>query len=72
MVFDKDIYTKQCINVSSVRCNKQIESDLIQSQVDEFEASGGKVELIGFGVSNSVYKDLRSQHRIKKEQMNSD
>ena len=72
MVFDKAIYTKQCINVSTVRCNKQIESDLLQIKIDEFEASGGKVELIGFGVSNSVYKDLRSQHRIKKEQMSND
>ena len=72
MVFDKEIYTKQCVNVSSVRCNKQIESDLLQIKVDEFEAAGGKIELIGFGVSNSVYKDLRSQHRIKKEQMSND
>ena len=70
MVFNKEIYTKQCINVSTVRCNKQIESDLLQSQIDEFEAAGGKIELIGFGVSNNPYKDLRRQHKESKEKLN--
>ena len=69
MVFDKAIYTKRFINVASVKSDKQNESDILQAKIDAFTAKGGKVELIGFGVSNSKFKDLKTQRNEGVERM---
>ena len=69
MVFDKEIYTKRFINESSIKLDKQIESTVLEYKIDEFEAAGGKIEIIPFGVSNSKFKDLKTQRNEGVDRM---
>jgi len=69
MSFDKEAYSKRFVNVASVCPNKQKESEKIQTQIDDFLAAGGKINVFDSKVMKKQYLDLKAQRDANLERM---
>lgn len=68
-MFNRETYQARFINVADVRPDKVKASKLIESQVNAFLASGGKIDVVGFGHSDYKLKSRKQANEDNRRKM---